>query len=67
MTGKNTEAEIKNKFKDFEDDLHYQTAAGNSISYFITRNKKDFKKDKINIMDAEEFLKEDDFNSAKLC
>lgn len=47
---------IKNRHKDFEDDLHYYAAMENSMDYFITRNKKDFKKDRIHIVDAEEFI-----------
>ena len=64
LTAGMVESAVQNKFKDFEDDLHYQTAVSNSISYLITRNKKDFKKDKIKIVDAEEFIKE--FESAGL-
>jgi predicted nucleic acid-binding protein len=48
---------IKNRYKDFEDDLHYFSAMKCSIDYFITRNKKDFRNDKVNIIDAEEFIK----------
>jgi len=58
ITGNIVKSAIENKFKDFEDDLHYQTALSNFIPYLITRNKKDFKNDKIKIMDAEEFIKE---------
>jgi len=58
ITGDIVKSAIENKFKDFEDDLHYQTALSNSILYLITRNKKDFKNDKIMIMDAEEFIRE---------
>ena len=47
---------IINKHKDFEDDLHYNTATAFSLDYLITRNKKDFKNEKIQVVDAEEFL-----------
>ena len=47
---------IENRYKDFEDDLHYQTAIKNNIDFIITRNKTDFLKDKIHIMTAEEYL-----------
>ena len=46
---------IDNKYKDFEDDLHYYTATAFSLDYLITRNKKDFRDEKIQIVDAEEF------------
>ena len=58
LTADMTKSAIKQKFKDFEDDLHYHTALSNSIPYLITRNKKDFKKDTIKIMDAEEFIRD---------
>ncbi|NQT24760.1 PIN domain-containing protein [candidate division KSB1 bacterium] len=48
---------IENKFKDFEDDLHYYTAQRNNLNFIITRNKSDFIKDKINILTAEEYLR----------
>lgn len=47
---------IKNRYKDFEDDLHYQTAIKNNIDFLITRNKTDFLQDTIQIMTAEEYL-----------
>lgn len=54
---KNIEEAISNKFKDFEDDIHSSIAAENSVDFLITRNKKDFKTDKFNVLDAEEFLR----------
>ncbi len=48
---------VNNRYKDFEDDLHYFTSLNYSIDFLITRNKKDFKKEKIKIVDAEEFIK----------
>ena len=48
---------INNKYRDFEDDLHYQTAIDQSIDYLITRNKKHFRQDGIEILDAEQFVK----------
>ncbi len=47
---------VNNRYKDFEDDLHYFTSLDNSIDFLITRNKKDFKTEKIKIVDAEEFI-----------
>jgi predicted nucleic acid-binding protein len=54
---KNTIKEaIEKKNKDFEDDVHYQAAVENKLDYLITRNKKDFKKTNIMVVDSEEFL-----------
>ncbi len=47
---------IENRYKDFEDDLHFFTAINNKIDYIITRNKADFKKDEIRVLTAEEYL-----------
>ena len=47
---------ISKQYKDFEDDLHYTASIENDIDYLITRNKKDFPKNKIKIVDAKEFL-----------
>ena len=43
-------------FPDFEDGLHYYSAIENQIDVIITRNKKDFKKSKIPVLTAKEFL-----------
>ena len=56
ITKASTIAAIENKYKDFEDDLHYYTAIKNNLNYIITRNKKYFLHDKIKIMTAEEYL-----------
>ena len=57
ITKKITLSAINNRYKDYEDDLHYNTAITNNIDFIITRNKADFKKDKIQILTAEEYLK----------
>jgi len=57
ITKEITLSAIKNRYKDFEDDLHYQTAIKNNIDFLITRSKADFLKNKIQIMTAEEYLK----------
>lgn len=44
------------KFPDFEDGLQYYSALENSVDVFITRNKKDFKKSKIPVLTAREYL-----------
>ncbi|MCB9032873.1 MAG: PIN domain-containing protein [Chitinophagales bacterium] len=41
---------------DFEDGLQYYTAIENQIDIIITRNKKDFKKAKLPILTAKEYL-----------
>ena len=48
---------INNKYRDFEDDLHYYAAIDQSIEYLITRNKKDFRQEGIELLDAEQFVK----------
>lgn len=45
-----------NNFTDFEDGLQYYSAIENQIDIIITRNKKDFKKSKIPVLTAKEFL-----------
>lgn len=56
ITKEMTISAIDNKFRDFEDDLHYQTAIKNNLDYIVTRNKKDFKTKNINVLTAEEYL-----------
>lgn len=56
MPGKVIVRSIENRFKDFEDDLHYHSAVEYSLDFLITRNKKDFISENITIVDAEEFL-----------
>lgn len=43
-------------FTDFEDALQYYSAIENQVEAIITRNKKDFKKSKIPVLTANEFL-----------
>lgn len=44
-------------FKDFEDGLQYYTAVQNESDIIITRNLKDFKRSKIPVMTAGQYLK----------
>jgi predicted nucleic acid-binding protein len=44
-------------FEDFEDGLQYFTAIENGQDCIITRNLKDYKKSRIPVMNAEQFLK----------
>ena len=46
-----------NKYKDFEDDIHIAVAEKQKVEYIITRNKRDFRSNKITILDSEEFIK----------
>ena len=43
-------------FEDFEDGLIYHTAIENTQEIIITRNLKDFKKSKLPVMNADEYL-----------
>lgn len=51
------ELALDTDFLDFEDAIQYHTARSNDIKFLITRNKKDYKKSKISICNAEEYLK----------
>ncbi len=51
------EQSLNSDFIDFEDAIQYFTAVNNGIKLLITRNKRDYKKSKISILTAEEFLK----------
>ena len=44
-------------FEDFEDGLQYFTAIENGQDCIITRNLKDYKKSRIPVMNAEQYLK----------
>ncbi|MCC6256132.1 MAG: PIN domain-containing protein [Ignavibacteriaceae bacterium] len=51
------EQSLNSEFTDFEDAIQYFTAVNNGISIILTRNKVDYKKSKIPIATAEEYLK----------
>lgn len=51
------EQSLNSEFNDFEDAIQYFTAVNNGITLIITRNKSDYKKSKIDVLTAEEFLK----------
>lgn len=48
---------LNSEFSDFEDAIQYFTAVNNGITFIITRNKTDYKRSKIGVLTAEEFLK----------
>ncbi|MCB0745598.1 MAG: PIN domain-containing protein [Ignavibacteriae bacterium] len=50
------EQALNSNFTDFEDAIQYFTAVNNGITTLLTRNKVDFKKSKIPVATAEEFL-----------
>lgn len=51
------EQSLNSDFNDFEDAIQYFTAVNNGIKIILTRNKVDYKKSKITISTADEFLK----------
>lgn len=51
------EQALNSDFNDFEDAIQYFTAITNRINIIITRNKSDYKKSKITVSTAEEFIK----------
>ena len=48
---------LTSDFKDFEDAIQYYTAIENNLEIILTRNIKDYKKAKITVITAEEYLK----------
>lgn len=51
------EQSLNADFNDFEDAIQCFTSVNNGITLIITRNKLDYKKSKIDVLTAEEFLK----------
>jgi len=47
---------LDSSFIDFEDAIQYYTAKSHEINFIITRNKKHYKKSKISVCTAEEYL-----------
>ena len=47
---------LNHKSIDFEDSIQYLTAEKNQIDFIITRNKNDYKKSKIPVFNAKEFI-----------
>ena len=50
------ELALDSSFEDFEDAIQYYCAEQNRVNYFITRNKIDYQKSEIIILNAQEFL-----------
>lgn len=40
---------------DFEDSIQFLTSEKNTMDFIITRNKKDYKRSKLTVLDAKEF------------
>ena len=51
------EQSLNSEFNDLEDAIQYFTAVNNGIALIVTRNKTDYKRSKIDVLTAEEFLK----------
>jgi len=51
------EQSLNSEFNDFEDAIQYFTAVNNGITLIITRNKTNYKRSKVDVLTAEEFLK----------
>lgn len=47
---------LTSALKDFEDAIQYYTALENSMDLIITRNKRDFKKQRIPVLTAKEYI-----------
>jgi predicted nucleic acid-binding protein len=54
------ELALNSEFKDFKDANQYYCAIENGLPVIITRNVKDFKKSKIAVLTAEEFIKKNE-------
>jgi Predicted nucleic acid-binding protein, contains PIN domain len=57
LENKVLELALSSDFSDFEDAIQYYTALDNKLEIIITRNKKDFKKSKLPVLTAREYLK----------
>lgn len=51
------ELALVSEFRDFEDAIQYHTCVQHGLNTLLTRNTKDYKKARITIMTAEEYLK----------
>lgn len=56
LTDKIIELSLASNFKDFEDAIQYFTAIENGINTIITRDIKDFKKAKINVLSSKQYF-----------
>ena len=56
LENKVLELALSSDFSDFEDAIQYYTALDNKLEIIITRNKKGFKKSKLPVLTAREYL-----------
>ena len=56
LENKVLELALSSDFSDFEDAIQYYTALDNKLTIIITRNKKDFKRSKLPVLTAREYL-----------
>ncbi len=56
LTDKIIELSLASNFSDFEDAIQYFTAIENGINTIITRDIKDFKKAKINVLSSKQYF-----------
>ena len=57
VSEKTIDAAIKSTQKDFEDSIQYHCALENEIKYIVTRNVRDYPKEKIRIVLPNEYVK----------
>ena len=57
LDSKTIDKSLNSEFNDFEDALHYYAAVASNIDVIVTRNLKDFKKSKLPVMTASQFIK----------
>jgi hypothetical protein len=48
---------LNSEFSDFEDAIQYYSALQNEIEILLTRNLKDYRKAKITVLTARDFIK----------
>ena len=56
LEAKIIELALASDFSDFEDAIQYHTALDNQLDIIVTRNKKDFKRSKLPVLTAKEYL-----------
>ena len=56
VTEKEIDLALTSDFNDFENAIQYYIALENEIDFIITRNKDDYKKSKIPVCDAREYI-----------
>ncbi len=56
MDHSTAKAAMASTFTDFEDAMQYYAAEKGNVQFIITRNRKNYAKGTITVMDAEEFV-----------